>query len=345
MPFGKDQTVKRREVLRSIALSPLVARLAISAPLPDRNAASLYREATAKLPTLSKAEVEVLKDVAVAPLNAMTKGLVDRSAPALDLLRLAASSPRCDWGDYWAGEFLKTMDFVGPSRALARFASLRARFAFADRKHRDGVDSVIAALTFARHYCQGGVFFAQLVGFAMEHVTIETAAASLIAIEQDNLRSLRERFAALPAHVSLPTTVEAERAFFLGYVVPKEKAMFDAEKVNHWLAWYDRLVLATDKPAEMAALRSSAKGNADKTRFLDNFDALRSNGIPRANVKRALFCAAIAIVEDGPKAADRMPDPADGKPFELRTWATGFELTSRFAFENKPKVSLVVGRR
>jgi len=64
-----------------------------------------------------------------------------------------------------------------------------------------------------------------------------------------------------------------------------------------------------------------------------------------AEVKRALLRAAIAVAADGPGAVGRVLDPSDGKPFDLRPRAVGFELTSRFALAGRPAASLVVGRR
>ena len=64
-------------------------------------------------------------------------------------------------------------------------------------------------------------------------------------------------------------------------------------------------------------------------------------------MKRALFRAAIDVAGDGPGAVGRIVDPTDGRPFSLRIWANGFELTSRFSLEwmsKKPAAALIVGK-
>ena len=335
--------MKRRDILRSFAVSPLIGRFALAFP-PDSNAATLYREAVAKLPALSEAETVLTKNVAVTPLDGAAKALVDRAAPALDLLRQGAKASRCDWGGGWSGE--GWMDkFWMQARSLARLASLRGRFAFIDRHPREGIDLAIASMTLGRHFGQFAALICQLIGFAIEHVAIDAAAPALPGLDRESLESFLSRFEALPEGVGLRAMIEAERAFFLDHVVPKDKAVYDDIKVEHLLAWFDRCALAANDPIATDAIRAASKGNAEEIKTLDSFDAYRLNAIPYVNVKRAMFRAAIAVVEDGPKAIDRVPDPTDGKPFDLRTWATGFELTSRFAPEGKPRASLVVGRR
>ena len=93
-------------------------------------------------------------------------------------------------------------------------------------------------------------------------------------------------------------------------------------------------------------MRAEAQGDAGKKRFFESFDACR-RARTYADVKRALFRAAIAVAGDGPGAVGRVVYPTDGRPFALRTWATGFELTSRFSLEwkpNKPPAALIVGK-
>jgi hypothetical protein len=64
----------------------------------------------------------------------------------------------------------------------------------------------------------------------------------------------------------------------------------------------------------------------------------------RAEVRRALLSAAIAVQLDGPAVLRTHPDPVAGGPFEYTNFPGGFELRSKFGQEGQP-LSLTVGRR
>ncbi len=64
----------------------------------------------------------------------------------------------------------------------------------------------------------------------------------------------------------------------------------------------------------------------------------------RADIRRALLSAAIAVRLDGPEALKDHPDPVVGGPFEYASFAGGFELRSKFERDSRP-VILTVGRR
>jgi hypothetical protein len=65
----------------------------------------------------------------------------------------------------------------------------------------------------------------------------------------------------------------------------------------------------------------------------------------RADVRRALLSAALAVQFDGRDALKNHPDPVAGGPFEYVAFPGGFELRSKFkGLDGKP-VALTVGRR
>ncbi len=336
--------MKRRDVLRSMALASLAGSLShpTKAEGPT-NAVDVYREACGKLPTLNDQEKKLLDDVATMPLDRVATDLVDRAGPALELLTRGSLCPSCNWGSTWVGEgFERATDWFMNGRRLARLASLRARVAIDAGRVTPGLNDAIAALTLGRHFDQGAVLIAQLVGLAVEHATIGAIAVPLPRLDRGSLRALDARFLALPAMPDVPSTVRAEKAFFLGYVVPRDPK--EAAKVGPLTPWYDRLIAACTDAAALDAMRSEAEADAEKRQLFESFDAYRKARV-YADVKRALFRAAIAVAEDGPGAVARVPDPFDGRPFGFRTWSTGFELTSRFALDKKPNAALIVGKR
>jgi hypothetical protein len=65
----------------------------------------------------------------------------------------------------------------------------------------------------------------------------------------------------------------------------------------------------------------------------------------RADVRRALLSAALAVRLDGKAALAKHPDPVAGGAFDYAAFAGGFELRSRWKGPDGNPVSLTVGRR
>jgi hypothetical protein len=65
----------------------------------------------------------------------------------------------------------------------------------------------------------------------------------------------------------------------------------------------------------------------------------------RADVRRALLSAAIAVQLDGPDALKAHPDPVVGGPFEYAAFKGGFELRSKFKLSEALRSELKVDER
>jgi hypothetical protein len=342
--------MKRRDLIRSILFAPLASRwfgaTALTAATVEPNAVASYREAASLLPALTEEEAAFLSNSSAARLGRTAALIVRRGRRALDAVARGASAPDVDWGDAWTGDgFERVTDWMMQSRTLARLATLRARLAFHAGLERRAMGDVLAALTMARHLASGGVFIAQIIGWAIEHATIDVIGTWLPRLGRSGLADLRGRLDSLPIPPSLADAVRAERAFFLGYSLPRDRDEIDDERVARLLSLYDRLAEAAADPREdFAAIRRDFAAELSPGEFFDAFESFRSARVFVA-VKRALLFAGIEVAVDGQGAINRVPDPSDGRAFDLKSWATGFELTSRFALEGKPKAKLVVGTR
>jgi hypothetical protein len=91
--------------------------------------------------------------------------------------------------------------------------------------------------------------------------------------------------------------------------------------------------------------RESAKqaGNPVYQKLFPPFLKIRRNQA-RAEVRRALLSAALAVQLDGRDAFKNHLDPVAGGPFECVVFAGGFELHSNWKLDEKP-VALIVGKR
>jgi len=65
----------------------------------------------------------------------------------------------------------------------------------------------------------------------------------------------------------------------------------------------------------------------------------------RADVRRALMSAAVAVRLDGPDAVKNHPDPVVGGPFQYVAFEGGFELRSKLKSQDDKPVVLTVGLR
>jgi hypothetical protein len=340
--------MKRRDLIRSILFAPLASRwfgaTALTVATVESNAVASYREAASLLPALAEAEATFLSNSSTARLGRTAAVLVRRSRRALDAVARGASAPVVDWGDAWTGDgFERVTAWMMQTRTLARLATLRARLAFHAGLERRAMGDVFATLAMARHLASGGVFIAQIVGWAIEHATIDAIGAWLPRLGRSGLADLRGRLDSLPIPSSLADAVRAERAFFLGYSLPRNRDEIDHERAARLLSLYDRLAEAAAEPGEdFVAIRCDNPVELIHGKFVGAFEAFRLARV-FVEVKRALLFAGIEVAADGLGAINRVPDPSDGLPFDLKSWATGFELTSRFALEGKPKARLVVG--
>lgn len=341
--------MNRRDLLRGLAGSTMAGSLAapaaVRAATTGTDATALYHEAVEKLPAKSESEETFLANVATAPLGSGAEGYVEPAAAALGLLIRGSSATSCDWGDFWIRDNFEHLSGLGFGlRRLARLASLRGRIAIEGHRHTDGIADAFAAWTAGRHLMRGGVLVVQLFGQAIEHAAIDALGTSLPRLDRVELRTIEVRSRSLPTLLETAAMVRSERDWFLGDYAPSHPEEVDRAMIDRWSAWMTRLADACEAPASLAALREEARPESHEAKFFESLDAYLRSRI-YSDVKRTMLRAAIAIVGEGPKAVERVPDPTDGRPFDLRTWATGFELTSRFALEKRPRASLVVGRR
>jgi hypothetical protein len=65
----------------------------------------------------------------------------------------------------------------------------------------------------------------------------------------------------------------------------------------------------------------------------------------RAEVRQALFSAALAVVRNGKDALAAHPDPIAGDPFEYAAFEGGFELHSKYRGADGKELTLTVGQR
>jgi hypothetical protein len=372
----------------------LLGEASAGAPDLGANAALKYWQAFATLPRFTEAEQKKLNAGGhTMPLDADARKIVTRAAYALRMLHHGAALPHCDWGIDWKEGIEVRLPHNDAARTLSSLACLRARLRFEAGRNREGIEDLVAALTLGRHASRDGVFVMVLVGYAIEHRVIETLARYLPKLDASTIKDLKKRLGALPPGGSPATGMRYEEKAFLDWFVRKVKEAKDRDSL---LAFLSRIDDSTEKGrAFLEECGGTAKGVlkcADQTRasyarmakklelpldqfvkederevkkqarnpvFRTLFPALNKVRLlqMRADVRRALLSAALAVQLDGPAALKKHPDPVVGGSFEYVAFQGGFELRSKWKLDDKLRakwkltkpldqpVALTVGRR
>jgi hypothetical protein len=362
---------------------PLGYALADAPPEPGANAALKYWQAFATLPRLSDAEQTKLNAECVTmPLDAHAREVVTKADYALRMMHQGAALPRCDWGIGWEEEGVGLLLPQGnAARVLSSLACLRARLRFEEGRNADALDDLVAAMTMGRHFSQEGINIMVLVSYAIEHSAGETLALYLPGLNAGTIKDVKKRLDALPPAGSAAAATKFEEKCDLDWLVRKVKETKDKESLLAVLSAYGESAEKTR--AFLEACGGTADGVikfAEDTRPSyrlmakkldlppDQFEQewerekMRQAGNPvfklvfpaydrmrrlqaRADVRRALLWAALAVQLDGRDALKNHPDPVAGGPFEHVAFEGGFELRSKLKGADDKPVALTAGRR
>jgi hypothetical protein len=220
---GRGRIAARASLVESRA-----AMLALKPPPvdPERNAATVWREAFARMQTWSgPRETDPLgprSDVDWRQESVYQEGSpillhLRANAAALDLADRAAELDACDWDlDYSRGGFMTEMPHLGPMRDIGRLLRLRAIFAAQFDDWRTFERSLRTAESAARHVYADRFLIAYLVAIALDQTMVEAMEGSLAApgaspsveVVRKLKEYVRERARTLP---SLAEAVETEK--------------------------------------------------------------------------------------------------------------------------------------
>jgi hypothetical protein len=202
-------------------------------PPPDANsnAALKYWQAFSALPKFTESEQSKIHNYLTAPLDDRAREIVSQAEYALTMLQQGASQKQCDWGVSPEEGIYVRFPQAAASRLLATLACVRARIRFEEGKSAQAVDDIVAALTLGRHISLTGTNIMLLVGFAIEHVSIDALARDLPKLDPGRIRNLKMRLDALPPGMNTSMALVTEESFFLDWFVRKAKGAKDKESL------------------------------------------------------------------------------------------------------------------
>ncbi len=210
---------------------PMTSASADGPPGSAGNAALKYWQAFSTLPKFTDAEQAKIHEYLTSPLDDQARQLVAQADYALTMLHEGAAQRSCDWGVSPEEGIYVRFPQAPASRVLAALACLRARIRFEEGKNDQAVDDIVAAMTLGRHMSLTGTNIMLLVGYAIEHVAIETLAHDLSKLDAGLIKGLRMRLAALPAGMNTAMATETEETFLLDWFIRQVKGAKDAESL------------------------------------------------------------------------------------------------------------------
>jgi hypothetical protein len=201
------------------------------------NAALKYWQAFATLPRFTDAEQKKFAEILTMPLDDHTRQIVAQAEYALQMMHSGAALPHCEWGTAYEEGIYVRLPHGPAARLLCSLACLRARLRFAENRNAEAIDDLIAAWTLGRHVSLAGTNVMLLVGYAVEHRTIETLALNLPKLNAKSIMDLKTRLCALPPGLGLAGALATEEKFYLDWLVRQVKEAKDKDSLLALLAF------------------------------------------------------------------------------------------------------------
>ena len=178
---------------------------------PGDNATLKYWIAFEALPNLSPEEERLLPNFGTFPMGKAATAIVNRSGPALDVLRQAAQIRSCDWGLIQDGPNT-LMPHLPKARKAAQLACLRAKFLAGRLDNEGAVSDLLAVLTLARQIGAEGPAGIFLTQQTVERLGVDAAADCLTRLPPEQLKRLAAGLDALPERRGFREAVLGEQA-------------------------------------------------------------------------------------------------------------------------------------
>ncbi len=376
-----------------ILVLPLALAPAEAPPNLGANAALKYWQGFATLPRFTDADQKWLGNCLTMPLDAQARDAVTRARYSLDMMHRGGALPRCDWGIGYEEGVGTLLPYAPAARLTANLACLRARLRFEDGHNAEAIDDIVAVMTLGRRVSLEGINVLLLTSYAIEHRMSEGLALYLPRLDAWTIKVLSQRLDALPKGETPAIALKFEEQFALDWLVGKIKEAKDKDSLLSLLSrlcdspengrallqecggtadgmlrfteqtrrCYRQMAKMLDLPLDQFEkdwdrMVKQQAGNQVFTWIFPAEHKVRLAQL-RADVRRALLRAALAVQLDGPGALKDHPDPVVGGPFEYVAFEGGFELRSKWKLDDKLRskwkldegfakpLTLTVGRR
>ena len=352
----------------SFLLTVILCGAAAQAEAPKETTAKtaeIYRRAFALLPEAVGADGDgPILPKAQQRLGDHHRRRVSQCAAALKQMHRAAAKEGCNWRHPENGEGLEMeLPHLDQVRRLAQMAALRVRLRLADGDGKGAVSDFVALMRMARHLGHEGVLIEKLVAFSLQDMARDALASDLgLAVRSVDEAPLEGAVQKLyPTLKEMEATLRAERVFMvraaekqlLGRGAANQNAELAGEMINRLVVTYDQSIHAfvMPYPKAMKWLKDQEEAFAVLEAKKQKEDLLVGMMMPalsaarkvqaRAEIRHAMFHAALAYARGGAADAAKVVDPISGKPFQVMPLekAPGWiGLRSALKFDDKPVV-------
>src|SRR5262245_30265088 len=220
----------------ALAASPMARGQAPGGQAPDgrtelaANAALQYWMAFSQLPAIDKDQEKLLSEWTTSSANdpAVNK-LLGASHQSLMFLHRGAALKQCDWGLDYNDGISMLMPHLAKARDLARLAALDARRAFEQGNWKAGRRDMTSMMVLARHASRDPVMIGLLVRLNLEGMVVDTVAPYVPEIKASHSQAVA-MFEAMPPAVNLEQSIQFEKKWMGGWIVPHLRAEEQRQK-------------------------------------------------------------------------------------------------------------------
>jgi hypothetical protein len=233
---------------------------------------------------------------------------------------------------------------------------------------------MLALLVFGRHIASEPDLMSLLCNHILEETAITVLAAQLPSLDKASLKRLSAQLEALPPGGSLSAGIRRQKEATIMWLInllkhpdkqmtleipaqvgkegqmesfvekarkmdplPLQKALEGLTELASYYDEVDKLLTLPlgESSAQLSRLQQRVNRNAFHMLFLPHLEE-RVRTDDYANVRVALFKAAVAVAREGPNALRDFHDPAGGGSFSYKALQGGFELASGLREKGKP---------
>lgn len=278
------------------------------------------------------------------PIDDKTQAVLKRFAPAMQCVRdsthadLHQATPKTQ-------NIQPVIDQLSGARTLFDLAMLQVRAELANRDQASAANDLIATIALGRNIAREPLIISNLVGTAVETRAMEDLAKQLPSLPPEVLADVRKQYESLPEPIKFSEIIRGEQALAPQLLTKQMGAAAPAE-IKKLTPFYDAAAKAADDtPGKFADLVQKAANNSPSVlaRVLAPSLIRPFQAFQRLAVERAMFAAALDVVEHGQQSLMKTSDPAGEGPFKYRALAKGFALSSELKDSDNKAVTLVVG--
>jgi hypothetical protein len=344
-------------------------------PQPS-NAALKYLRAYASLHLAEDMPTNIsslLNQYETLPLTEQVSKIVASAEDALREMHYGASIQHCDWSISKQDGIKADTSHRGVARELIAIAGLRARVLFNKNQSMDAANSIMDAITVARHLSTDGSIASVLIANTLEKGSANLLAKHLLLLEGKEIEQIKLRYKSLPDGASMSEALLSHEELtreMLNQALSSAKEQEDVinwlstlpvfenggavefleqcggkrediiEKIEalrplykKWTGWFSLSPEEFERRYK-ADSKELGKNNPVFRLLTPSIDNLRwAEAI--SQTRRALLLASLEIQQKGKQALDQYLDPYDGKLFTYIITDKGFRLESSLKEDGK----------